>query len=250
VRLKTGGLGMIVLHDQKMIALKAKKVGGTSFEIALSKFATETSIITPIVSADEDVRRRLGFRGPQNYRYSFIELINLASTRILRSLFYRQRPEKFYNHISASLARERLGDKIWEDYTKIAIIRNPFDFMVSSYFWESKRTDKGALLNFEAWVLKNPDRPLFNKTIYEIDGKNIIDFMIRYERLNEDIEAIETKYPSLEGLAEIFRNIRVKGEFRPKDASTKEMFSDAPRARKLIEILCEDDIERYGFEMP
>jgi len=39
---------MIVLHDVKVIALKARKVGGTSFEIALSLYANNTSVITPI----------------------------------------------------------------------------------------------------------------------------------------------------------------------------------------------------------
>ena len=39
---------MILLHKEKIIALKARKVGGTSFEIALSKYANSDSIITPI----------------------------------------------------------------------------------------------------------------------------------------------------------------------------------------------------------
>ena len=50
---------MIVLHKQKIIALKARKVGGTSFEIALSKFANKDSIITPITLDDEKLEKVL-----------------------------------------------------------------------------------------------------------------------------------------------------------------------------------------------
>jgi hypothetical protein len=58
---------MIVCHERKIIFVKTKKVGGTSFEIALSKFCGPNCIITPITPADEDLRKSLGFRGAQNY---------------------------------------------------------------------------------------------------------------------------------------------------------------------------------------
>lgn len=61
---------MIVLHNHRIIALKARKVAGTSLEIALSKYASEKCIITPIAPLDEDIRKKLGFRGPQNFSYT------------------------------------------------------------------------------------------------------------------------------------------------------------------------------------
>ena len=61
---------MIVLHKEKIIALKARKVGGTSFEIALSKYADEKSVITPIIDEDEKLRSQLNFKAPQNYQYT------------------------------------------------------------------------------------------------------------------------------------------------------------------------------------
>ena len=47
---------MIVLHKQELIFLKTRKVAGTSFEIALSSFADETSIVTPISPEHEEHR--------------------------------------------------------------------------------------------------------------------------------------------------------------------------------------------------
>lgn len=58
---------MIVCHERKIIFVKTKKVGGTSFEIALSKFCGPDCIITPITPADEELRKSLGFRSSQNY---------------------------------------------------------------------------------------------------------------------------------------------------------------------------------------
>ncbi len=39
---------MIICHPLKLIFIKTKKVGGTSFEVTLSSFCDDDSIITPI----------------------------------------------------------------------------------------------------------------------------------------------------------------------------------------------------------
>lgn len=55
---------MIFLRDINVLFLKPRKVGGTSFEIALSRYAGGGDIITPISETDEITRRNLGYRGP------------------------------------------------------------------------------------------------------------------------------------------------------------------------------------------
>ena len=59
---------MIICHPLKLIFIKTKKVGGTSFEIALSSFCDASSVITPISGADEQTRASLGYPGPQNHQ--------------------------------------------------------------------------------------------------------------------------------------------------------------------------------------
>ena len=44
---------MIYLRDHNLLFLKPRKVGGTSFEIALSTFAGPRDIVTPITPSDE-----------------------------------------------------------------------------------------------------------------------------------------------------------------------------------------------------
>jgi len=240
---------MIVLKKEKIIALKARKVGGTSFEIALSKYADKDSIVTPISFDDEETRERLGWSGPRNYKIPFWELKNLGLANIAKGFIRPRRLRKFWNHMPAFEVREKLGERIWDSYMKIAIIRNPFDYMVSSYFWDV-REEFREKIGFEEFVLSNTDKLLWNKKIYEIGGKNIIDFMIRYDRLKDDLVQLESMKPSLAGLAETMEKLNAKGNHRPPSATVEEMFKNSPRAHSLIYNVCMDDIERYNFEVP
>ena len=45
---------MIVNHKYKFIFFKSKKVGGTSMEIALSKFTSDSDIVTKIMKDEEE----------------------------------------------------------------------------------------------------------------------------------------------------------------------------------------------------
>lgn len=94
---------MIHLKKQNIIFLKPRKVAGTSFEIALSQFATTGDIITPIGSTGEIYRQSLGFRKCQNYRKSIPEFRLLDVYRLLSS---GKMPMKFDNHISAKKSTE------------------------------------------------------------------------------------------------------------------------------------------------
>ena len=55
---------MIISHKHKLIFVKTKKTAGTSFEIALSNFTNQASIITPISKDDEKLRQKMGLLGP------------------------------------------------------------------------------------------------------------------------------------------------------------------------------------------
>ena len=59
---------MIICHGLKLIFVKTKKTGGTSFEIALSKYCNADDIVCDISEGDELIRADLGFQGPVNFR--------------------------------------------------------------------------------------------------------------------------------------------------------------------------------------
>ena len=77
---------MILSKAHNFIFLKTTKTAGTSFEIALSKYAGPEDVVTPISDEDELTRSRLGYRGPQNFLEppGFLERVGLRGARLPR----------------------------------------------------------------------------------------------------------------------------------------------------------------------
>jgi len=170
---------MIFLKEQNLIFLKARKVAGTSFEIALSKFSGPTDIITPIEKVDENTRAELGFRGAQNYKMPLGEALRQPKYERLKTVLKRSLPYKYFNHIPAKEAKQKLGQETFDASFKVAIVRNPFDKLVSQYFWFTRSTSSPP--GFDTWLRERPGFINDNNIQYFIDGENIIDFYIRYE---------------------------------------------------------------------
>ena len=57
----------IISYNKNFIFVKSRKTGGTSMEIALSKFCGAEDIIAPIGPFGEDERKSRKFLSPQNY---------------------------------------------------------------------------------------------------------------------------------------------------------------------------------------
>lgn len=239
---------MIYIKNPNLLFLKSRKTAGTSFEIALSKFAKKGDIITPISKEDEITRADLGFLGPQNYlmsggSYTILSLFNLIKWPS------NKKKRKFYNHIPADIAKHRLGEEAWNDCYKVSIVRNPFDRAVSYYFWV-KKPKKWTVDDFEEFCFANQAGLFQNNEQYLIDGEEIIDFYIRYESILKDINALEKKFSELKGIADLFKSIRAKGGHRPSNASASEIFSKATGAKRLITELCRFEIEKFSYTCP
>ena len=110
---------MIISHKHKFIFIKTNKTAGTSIEIALSKICGSRDVITPISPEDEALRKKLGYRGPQNC---------LGLNGI-----------EFVNHLTAARIKEGVEQKIWNEYYKFCFQRNPWDRIISLYYWRNKR---------------------------------------------------------------------------------------------------------------
>jgi hypothetical protein len=239
---------MILLEEPNLLFLKSRKTGGTSFEIALSKFANENSIITPITIEDEKIRQSLGFRKPQNYLLSdWDKAISGRKNSLKNSHLFKN--EIFWNHIPAKLAKQQLGANIWFQSYKISIVRNPYDRAVSRYFW-NKKSLNWTPDEFENYCFSVKDHFDENLEQFLIDGKEVIDFYIRYESIQQDIFRLEEIFPKLRGIAELFSSLRAKGHYRPKNASTSEIFSKVPNAKRLIAEVCQFEIEKFGYLCP
>lgn len=243
---------MILSHRHKFIAFKTRKTGGTSFEIALSASAQPDDVITPIAPDDEKIRTELGFAGPRNYEVS--GAAGRAGAR-------------FYNHIGAGEVQAMVPESIFGGYTKVAIVRNPFDYVVSWYYWERSRVADTSISDFHRWLLHqhtnlstieadyrarrrpNPGVFLSNRNITHIGGRCVMDIMLRYERLDADIMIFAARVGLPTSLVKVFADIRAKGHYRPRSATAAAMFEGFQEGRDIVSIAFAEEIATFGYKL-
>ena len=207
-------------------------------EIALSKFCGEDDIISPLASEDESIRKRLGYAGPRNYQ---LAPITSYRAKDFARLILRQRLKpRFYNHMSAREVVELVGEDIWNSYYKFCIERNPWDRLISLYYWRNKREPRPTMLEFLdsgiPRMLKH-----WGIEVYTTNGKVVVDKVCRYENLQADLDAIAEKL----GLPELLSLPRAKATYRkdrrdPREVLTKE-------AKERVREMFSDEISTYGY---
>ena len=101
-----------------------------------------------------------------------------------------------WHHIPASETRAAVDN--WEAYFTFGFVRNPFDRLVSWYFFQKQDGSHrlyDAFESFEHWVKAGcPEHwtatggpnPLLQYPFFMADDTIIVDFIGRYERLEED----------------------------------------------------------------
>jgi sulfotransferase famil protein len=175
---------MIVSHEHKFIFLKTKKTAGTAIEAALSELCGPLDVITPYREESEGERKGLK---PQNYR---IDHPLKPKRPLLRRILMR--PERyyhpsvgFYEHMPAATVRGYVGEEVWRSYFKFAFDRNPWDRQVSWYLYKTKSKPKRP--SFERFMASRRRAYVNNHEIYMLDGALAVDFVGRYESLEQDL---------------------------------------------------------------
>jgi hypothetical protein len=229
---------MIISHKYKFIFLKTNKTAGTSIEIALSEFCDKDDIITPISTTDEIVRSNLGYQGSQNYHAPLLAY-NLKDWTNL--LIKQEKKNRFYNHISAKMARKYLRKKMWNDYFKFCFERNPWDRVISLYYWQHKTEPRPGISEF-----LNSKVPLELRKkgleLYTINGKVVVDKIYRYENLEEELKAITVQL----NLPKVPVLPKTKSTHRLDKRHYRDILNDEDR--KKIEKMFSEEIRLLGYE--
>jgi hypothetical protein len=212
---------MIVSHAHKFIFLKTKKTAGTSIELALTKLCGDDDIITPLTAIDE--AQREGGRRAQNWRlHSW-----WTSPRPLwkRRLFkFTAEDYGFYNHMPAEAAKALLNDDhVWRSYFKFAFDRNPWDRQVSFYHHRYRR--EAAAPPFGEFIHKDRRARINNYEIYSIGGDVAVDFVGRFESLEDDLKHALSQV----GLTLDEALPRAKTTFRKSDATYRSYYDGDTR---------------------
>ena len=177
---------MIISHDHKFIFIKTRKTAGTSIEIALSKFCGEKDIITPMLPEDEQIRSRLGYRGAQNYSIPFYKLIRRCFFYYWIYFIRRGKCLSFYNHIPAFKIRKILNPYKWDSYYKFCFERNPWDKVISWYYWYYYERKVDPLPPISEFINLGKSDLVSNFSLYTIDDKIVVDKVCLYENLEQE----------------------------------------------------------------
>jgi len=246
---------MIVSHKYRFIFIKTGKVGGTSLEIALSKFLGPRDIATPITLEDEEERYDRGFATAQNFQKSFAEMgprdfwkwleCSLPAAFVggkKRAFARRKLPRKFWNHMGAEQVRDLVGKEVWDGYFKFTVERNPWDKVVSMYYWDKKEKRKGQ--TFHDFVSSGMGYKS-DFDFYSIGGIPQADKIVLYHRMEEGLTEVSEQVGLPENLFEVMKNIRAKGKYR-RGKGFREHYDE--HLKRIVSIQYAREIALLGFD--
>lgn len=167
---------VLVCHDHKFIFLKTRKTAGTSIEMLLEPLCVpEGYMVTEKTAGYQCQRGIVGYR--------------LLGDR-------DQRPCSWRAHAPAHQVFKGLPRDQWKGYFRFSCLRNPFDRVISQFFWERDLRNEIALESFSdarsafrKFVLSGHVRS--DKSIAHRKGRFILNGFLRFEALNEDLTRLQ-----------------------------------------------------------
>lgn len=218
---------MLVSHRHHFIYTKTAKTAGTSVEVYFEPFCTDEPPETvghggPARISEAGI---VGFRGPN-----------------------RKRPDDcpWWNHMAAAEIKKLLGRKIWNSYFKFCVVRNPYDKAISLFYFfrQHDRIETDARLSdaeqFQRWVSRG--QISVSRDRYTINGKFCLDDVIRYERLEADMQRICQRI----GVPWVPANFaRLKTGMRPRTAKIDNMYT--PESAAVVRRVCDFEFEQFGY---
>lgn len=226
---------MIVSHKYRYIFIKNRKIAGTSLEIYLNKFRGNDDVFTPISLFHEN-------HYPQNYIGTFRLIQELLKTHFKyakNSISDYINRKKFWNHMPGLLIKSRIDPEIWDDYYKFTIERNPWDKIISHYYWMAR--DKLDGLDFMNYLKKGYYPKDFDKYT-DLGGEIIVDKIIRYEDLASELNEVfkELRVPFTGEL-----NIYAKSGYR-EERSYRGFYNE--QTKNIVANLFKEEIKELGYK--
>ena len=233
---------MILSHKYKFIFIKTFKTAGTSIEIFLSKHCADTDIVTPINPYVEPhlARNYKGFSNPFSELHFFRERNIALGEKLVKSVLQHfLKWQKFYNHIPASLLIQRIPKRIWDEYYKFCVVRNPWDLTLSHYHARNQRSGKNITLDE---YVKNRDFHLNYHWYTDLTGELILDKVIKYETLMDGLDMVfgELGIPFTGTLG-----VRAKSEYRKTSLPYQEVYSE--QQKQIIAKAFAREIEMHNY---
>jgi hypothetical protein len=233
---------VIVSHEHRFVFVKTRKTAGTSIEVALSGLAGPDAIVTPVQPPEPHHEprhwRRLFNPVPELTERYVRHEPSLANRSLLTTATDLRRRWAFRNHLPASLIQARLGRRRWSEYFTFCFERNPWDKVVSWYFYSTRNEERPP--PFEEWALRAPLPSDWNR--YTFGGRVAVDFVGRFESLEDDLSHALARV----GITDAPSLPRAKGQIRDERAATPI----TPEVDARIRDVFAREIEQFGYTRP
>ncbi|PHS11410.1 MAG: sulfotransferase [Blastopirellula sp.] len=162
----------LISYEKNFLFIHVPKTGGKSLGNVL-------------VSVSEDPRTYLVNR-----------LLEMIKIRVNHYGPYRSK--RFRGHSTAATIRKHFPRDVYNSLFKFAIVRNPWDALVSQYHFVLESTNnkrhkqvKGkSFEEFIYWYLNKPNKGRQKQFVADAQGNCIVDFVGRFESLAEDTNYI------------------------------------------------------------
>ena len=239
---------MLVSHRKQFIFTKTIKTAGTSVESYFEPYCMPEGEWKECHWRDqyESDAGVIGFRGKG------------------------RKDQIWFNHMSAARIKELLGDKIWDDYYKFTVVRNPFDKLVSGFAMYEKNKEsysatrkfrncinkfsgKGKPIDlvagenkverFRSWI--KAGGMIIDSDKYMIDEKVCVDFFIRFESLLKDVQRVSE---SLDIPFDASRMPQFKKGIRKNDFSVSDYYDT--ETETVVRGCYKWEIDKFGYRMP
>jgi hypothetical protein len=174
---------MIISKKHHFIFIKTRKTASTSVQVAL----------VPICGAQDIIRGGVKDCPRSGWSNRYTYLVLHARGKIRKLLPRRVRRAYYSKHATISDVIGAIGENI-ERYFRFAFVRNPFDLVVSRFFWDRFK-NRHSFDDFGLWVQEHYsqqrrwERDLLHRYTY-VDGGCVMDFVGRFETLDQDYRQV------------------------------------------------------------
>jgi len=182
--------------------------------------------------------------------FSYIHIPKTGGVSVKNALY----PSCFINNKDITgghlLAKERVNEKHWKESFKFTFVRNPWDQVISAYFFRTKNIhQKKIKLSFEQWIRKASEDPSILSPVIRKLFKNgqrgwitndqdkiIVDFVGKFENLSDDWK-------------HICQQIGLEKELKLYNSSQHQHYSYyyTEETRKIVAAIFQKDIEMFNY---
>jgi len=211
----------VVSHTHRFIFLKTRKTAGTSIEQWLAPHIRRGDMIT---TATESSPLPVPFWSTAN-TVTRLARPERKLKKFAHRVIGRPRAMAIRQHMSAAEVREVVGEDVWRSYYKFCVERQPWDRALSLWRWRQKRFETEISLDEFLDLVESPSggsmaHDFLNYPLYTIDGAVAVDRVVRFDRLNEELQEVCDRLGLPARVADL---PRAKGNVRTANDATRSL---------------------------